>query len=744
MAKKQRAALLARVSTPQQIKIGLESQVAVLKKRAIKDGYEVPDSLIFQEQITGLDAKKEIRKSLQDLMDAVEEHKVDVCYTYELTRISRDPFNLVERVKWFTDRKIPLYIYDAEMWTLDRATKEEIEETTSYVFGAATYGKIEAKKMKERTKRGRNEVAEEGLYVGHLSDGYCVVQTERGKEIKIDEDRRPVIERIFNMYEEGYTTDRIAEVLNMDGVSTASRYRLHSSKFKGYQDTYHKKATDIPISRDETKWQGSVVGAYLKNKWYIGERKYNKQQYSIDPIITKEQWSIVSAMLKENSISFRSKRESRKHIYLLSRLLFCGNCGNRLYGHYTGLNNHYYCSTVDEGRKCGLRGINKENIEAIVTLGIKVRGIFDMFNGVASPIENFFNISPKEEKKLKDEIKNNNLEIDDIDKKIEKNKNNYNEAIRQSILYAGNKDRQLAYEKIIRDFEKEKSELTSKRERLVQQNILHNKRLNAKSNIAHAINRVIEERNLVTLRELFLTVIDKVYLYNLTPSIDVIRVTFADGWTEDYVYAYRLMQQNVIFLYRAFNISNLIYYDVDENLLKCKGGKGILIGKNFKPYEDYLNMSSSEIEQLGQEGVDYLVLKDEVVPLKEFVKYCSKNLSGIAYAFERLEELTDEAKEQDAKYKVWRKKYNTGLPTSIPYLVKDENYETIAKRRKYLYNRKLKVKKHKSLSEEEKQKQMEAIEKELALLKAKLKYLDREEAVKVYKKNKEVQERDSK
>ena len=85
MAKKQRAALICRVSTPRQIKLGLESQVAVLKRCAIQDGYEVPDSLIFQEQISGLDAKKPIRKSLQDLMDAVEEHKVDVCYTYELT-----------------------------------------------------------------------------------------------------------------------------------------------------------------------------------------------------------------------------------------------------------------------------------------------------------------------------------------------------------------------------------------------------------------------------------------------------------------------------------------------------------------------------------------------------------------------------------------------------------------------------------------------------------------------------------
>ena len=128
MAKKERAALICRVSTAQQIELGLESQVACLKEKANNDGYEVPDDLIFQEQISGLDANKDIRQSLKDLMNAVGNHKVDVVYTYELTRISRDPYNLVERVKWFSVRKIPMYIYDAELWTLDRKTKEEIEE----------------------------------------------------------------------------------------------------------------------------------------------------------------------------------------------------------------------------------------------------------------------------------------------------------------------------------------------------------------------------------------------------------------------------------------------------------------------------------------------------------------------------------------------------------------------------------------------------------------------------------------
>ena len=692
MAKKQRAALICRVSTPQQIKLGLESQVAVLKKRAIKDGYEVPNELIFQEQISGLDAKKPIRKSLQQLMDAVEEHRVEVCYTYELTRIARDPYNLVERVKWFTDRHIPMYIYDADMWTLDRETKEELEETTSYVFGAATYGKIEVRKMKERTKRGRNEVAKEGLYVGHLSDGYCVVLTERGKEIKKDEERIEVIQTIFNLYTQGYTIDRIAEYLNTNNVPTANSYRLNSPKFKGYQQTYRRKGSDVPIKRTDIRWQGSTVSNYLRNEWYIGKRTYNKQPYSIDPIISAEQWSIVSAMLERNAISFRSKKESTKHQYLLSGLLFCGRCGKRMYGHFTGLNNHYFCSSVEEGVKCGLRGVCKENIEAAIALVVKQKGGLDVVKGEEGVVSNFFKVSPKEKKRLKDEIKANNKLIAEYDKKSDELDKNYAEAVKQTVIHAGDKNRVAVYESLIAEIEDEKNNLNNKKYRLTEQNILNTKKLNVSINADKILTKLMDERNLTTLRELFVTVIEKIHVFNLTPSIDVIIINFVDTTKECFLYSPRLMKQRIIIFTHS-----LFYYDVSNNVLRYNDSKVVIDAKE-------------------------LIKSD---PLK--------------IPFERLEERTDKANEQDAKYKEWRKKYNNGLPKSLPYVVKDKTYEEIYLMKKHLYNRKYKIKKHKKLTSDEKKMRLAEIDKELASLSARVKYLNREEAVKEYRKQKKNQ-----
>jgi hypothetical protein len=290
---------------------------------------------------------------------------------------------------------------------------------------------------------------------------------------------------------------------------------------------------------------------------------------------------------------------------------------------------------------------------------------------------------------LKEEIKTNNKLIAEYEKKTDELDRNYAEAVKQTVIHAGDKNRVAVYESLIAEIEDEKTNLNNKKYRLTQQNILNTKKLNVSSNADKILTKLMDERNLATLRELFVTVIEKVHVFNLTPSIDVIIINFVDGTKEYFLYSYRLMKQRI----KIFTHS-LFYYDVRDNVLRYKGSDAILDAKE-------------------------LVKKDPLL-----------------IPFERLEELTDKAKVQDAKYKEWRKKYNTGLPTCIPYVVKDETYKDISVKRKHLYNRKNKIKMHKRLTDEEKQERMAAIDKELALLSAKVKYLNREEAVKEYRKQK--------
>ena len=200
-----------------------------------------------------------------------------------------------------------------------------------------------------------------------------------------------------------------------------------------------------------------------------------------------------------------------------------------------------------------------------------------------------------------------------------------------------------------------------------------------------------------------------------------------------------LLKQGFIPLHHAiFNENDLIYYDEKDNSLKSKK-EGVLFERMYISKGQFLELfeeaSEEEIAKLIS-STDFMWL-EEKVDAKEFVRYCLHS-KGVP-TFERLEERTDKANEQDAKYKEWRKKYNNGLPKSLPYVVKDETYEEISLKKKHLYNRKYKIKKHKKLTDDEKKKRLAEIDKELALLSAKVKYLNREEAVKEYRKQKKNQ-----
>ena len=203
------------------------------------------------------------------------------------------------------------------------------------------------------------------------------------KRIQVDNDRKEVIQEIFSLFIEGKSTDEIAAILNAKKVPTTAHYRLTSPHFN-YQQEYYKRKSGIKHNRKNTQWSGATVSKILSNTWYMGKRYYHKknkedrEEYNIEAIVTIEQWEQAKKLREERAVSFRTNRKSKKHNYVLGGLVYCGACGRKLYGHYTGKNNHYFCSSVENGEKCETRGICKENLEAIVCQIVKNRAMTKM------------------------------------------------------------------------------------------------------------------------------------------------------------------------------------------------------------------------------------------------------------------------------------------------------------------------------------------------------------------------------
>lgn len=361
---KKYAAILARVSREIQ---DTESQIADLKEDVKKFGYKTNDDLIFQEKITGMDSfDKDERKSLQELKNALSNNPhIKTVFMWELSRLSRNPYFLIEQLRWFNEQNIAIYFHEEDKWTRNPTTNEEDLSTTQFIFGAATGLQAEWKKIRERTKRGRDNKAKKGLYVGHIADGYRVELKGNEKTFAIDEERAAIIRSIFDMYvSKRMSTNEISRYLNDSGVLTFNANEAVKNKDnETFCQTYKKRGTAIRIEKSKTKWTGSSVSQILKNRWYIGERQYKGDTYHIPPIISESIFFKTQKMLKENA-SICIKKTSG--IYPLRSLLFCGKCGRQMYGHRVHCYSTYYCSSIETGKKCGEEGICKENIDGIV------------------------------------------------------------------------------------------------------------------------------------------------------------------------------------------------------------------------------------------------------------------------------------------------------------------------------------------------------------------------------------------
>ena len=713
MTKKKIAYALVRVSTNDQETI---SQRQSIIKVASDFGYTIPDDddHVFGEKISGYDTYEHDRKSIADLklhLQRTNEPPAAI-FCSEVSRLSRNSMKVSKYVQELSlEWKIPMYFMDLKVWTIfidgNRAGQED-RYAIQEIVGAAKEAERERDRIRERTKRGRDFKASKGYYVGHLVDGYTWREENGEKVIKIDEERRPVIERIFRLYiEENLTTHKIAQVLNADKVPTPQQYRVISSDpaFKGYKDT-SRTNKGIEVSRASMKWTSATISNILTCSWYRGVRTFNSQEYSVEPYIDKSDSDAIEA----RSIEAMESKSTAQHFYLLSNIFFCGKCGRKLYGHYGGSQNHYYCSSKETGSPCGNIGINKENVEAIVwdsvrryvgiTMAHSLMIPTGVSNNVVSKVYGVFNIK-ENQSKISSEIKavqqaiiGNNKEIDRKNVQIdywlqEEASPDTTASDRQRMKKLRN-----AASLEINKLQDEQVVLTTKLSRL-------QKRLKTlKSTNVRQFTKYLDSTDVESAKQVVSAVVESVSLFNLNKSIKIIRVKFIDGKITDCIYSSYLLLGKVLYL------PDDIGYDGVHSCLYSIRYELDRVNKTMRPHP-----------YKAIDARDYILQNRETqaVPYRLLEQPTAKNLMY---------------REREKEY---RKKYNNGkIAKPHNRITKDELYELYIKERTHLYHRRAKIKKAKNKSEQEKEMELTAISERLLELRAGLKWynLYPDEAVK--------------
>jgi site-specific DNA recombinase len=191
-----------------------------------------------------------------------------------------------------------------------------------------------------QTKRTLKDNIKEGKVWSVIAYGY---KSENGY-LAIDEDESLIVKRIYDESLKGIGTNKIAEILNTEGVQTR----------------YNK------IGTKDIDWAGNTIRNIIINTIYKGERKFSGDIYDAPIIINPVLWQQVNDNLKKNRNNSGKKVD---HKYLLKGKLICSKCGRNYYGRRRVdlSDNFYMCSSKrKKNQNCGNRSINITVLENLI------------------------------------------------------------------------------------------------------------------------------------------------------------------------------------------------------------------------------------------------------------------------------------------------------------------------------------------------------------------------------------------
>lgn len=381
----------------------IETQRDLLIDYVKKQGLGNIVKIYFDDNVSGSSFD---RHGLTQLKNDVINKKIDMLLLKDLSRLGRNNAKTLLFLDFMEEYNVRVLTFDGKYDSM-----KDNDTVGIQTWFNEHYVKDLSKKIRANLKHKKLK----GEYLGHAPFGFIKSEAEKNK-LEIDQEAASIVKKIYNMYISGMGYKKIADILNKEKVPPPSFKHLISSK---------------------NKWNISTVQRILSNQAYIGhtvqgisERISFKSKKSRR--LPKEQWIITlnthPSIIDENLFLEAQKiRASRKanpepykdHIHLLKGILFCGDCGSKMFARRR--KNRplgYICSNYAKNGKiaCSSHYINEDFIRNILINELKTL---------------FENNALKEKVKL---MLEKNKSIFNFDSEVKKLENKLNSRLKQQEL----------------------------------------------------------------------------------------------------------------------------------------------------------------------------------------------------------------------------------------------------------------------------------------------------------------------
>ena len=216
---------------------------------------------------------------------------------------------------------------------------------------------------------------------GQFISNYAPYGYEKDKEDKhkivIDKEAEYVVQKIFSMKLEGYSSYSIAKHLNDNGILSPMEHKRAMGI--RYKTGFSTKAV--------TKWDTPAVNRILTNEVYIGTLQQGKREkinYKLDKVVSKDRsdwieiednheaiidiqdFEIVQKLLK---CDIKAKNVGEK-ADLFAGLLFCKDCNSQMTKKVDKRGKipmvYYICSSYNKGHNCSRHCIKQEDLKITI------------------------------------------------------------------------------------------------------------------------------------------------------------------------------------------------------------------------------------------------------------------------------------------------------------------------------------------------------------------------------------------
>ena len=306
---KKKCGLYMRVSTEDQAREGfsLPEQKERLESFCKFKGYEIID--YYQD--AGISAKTgNHRPEFERLKDNIKAKRINTIVALKLDRITRSIYDWENLMTFLDENNAYLDCVNDEINTTSANGK-----MISRLLMSVSQNEIE--RTSERTKVGLAGA----IKCGHIPHIAPLGYKHEDKRLVIDYSTKDVVVRIFDLYYNGYSYQKISNLFNEEKV----------------------------LGKDN--WRDSTIVTILENEIYKGDfvhgkRTKNPTYYEdvVEPIISKEMWADCQVQKKKNLRSYQ-----RTLTYLYLQKLKCLKCNRILGGKATTKKNgktyfYYYCN----------------------------------------------------------------------------------------------------------------------------------------------------------------------------------------------------------------------------------------------------------------------------------------------------------------------------------------------------------------------------------------------------------------